>query len=459
MPDLEPLSRDELIALLVGLYARVEELSAENAELRAALEAKGGGNPGGPRTTPKWVKPNRPVRDDAEGPKPRKKRAENRARKLSEPTETVIHRLDRCPDCGHKLPGGTLHRVREVIDLPAPHHIVRHHLIYRVRCGVCGRDCVAQPDLSDEVVGRHRVGRRAMSVVASLRTQCRVPLRTIQQVLAGLYGLKLSQGELSGLLADVADRGQKTYEAYREEMRSSAVVHADETGWREDGRNGYVWSFSTDHTRWFVRDPSRSSAVPLAILGGGPRRAVVCDFYAGYGPLPGVKQRCWVHLLRHLKELEESHPGDVAVAQWRAQIRDLYGRAKAYQEEHAAMELPIPMRVLNDRPRVRRQFERALMKLARPHLGRKRDPCRVLAERIRKFLQELFVFVEHPEVPSENNAAEQAIRPLATARKVFGGTRSPRGSKTLAILQTLFGTWSLRGLDPLEACMAMLASS
>lgn len=458
MPDLSVLSRDELIALLVGVQARVEELTAENAELRAALAAKSGGS-GGCGAAPKWVKPNRPVRDDTGGPRVRKKRVENRARKLSEPTEEVIHRLGHCPDCGHELPEGTLHRVREVIDLPAPRHIVRHYRIYRARCGMCGRDCVAQPDLSEEVVGRRRVGRWTMSVVAYLRTQCRMPLRTIQQVLGGVYGLALSQGELSGLLADVANRGQKTYEAYREEMRSSAVVHADETGWREDGRNGYVWSFSTDRIRWFVRDASRSSAVPLAILGGGPRRAVVCDFYAGYGPLPGVKQRCWVHLLRSLKELEESHPGDAAVAEWRAQIRELYGRAQAYHQEHAAMELPIPMRVLRERPRIRRQFERALMKLARPHLGRKRDPCRVLAERMRKFLQELFVFVEHPEVPSENNAAERAIRPLATARKVFGGTRSPRGSKTMAILQTLFGTWSLRGLDPLGACMAMLASS
>ena len=137
MPELDRLSRHELIALLVGFHARVEELTAENAELRAALAARGGGS-GGSGAAPTWGKPNRPAREDAGGPKPRKKRVENRARKLSEPTEKVIHRLDRCPDCGHRLPEGTLHRVREVIDLPAPWHIVRHHLIYRSRCGVFG---------------------------------------------------------------------------------------------------------------------------------------------------------------------------------------------------------------------------------------------------------------------------------------------------------------------------------
>jgi len=62
---------------------------------------------------------------------------------------------------------------------------------------------------------------------------------------------------------------------------------------------------------------------------------------------------------------------------------------------------------------------------------------------MRKFLQEPFVFVERPKGPSENQAAELAIRPLGTARKVFGATRSARGSQTMAVLQTLFGTWSL----------------
>ena len=55
---------------------------------------------------------------------------------------------------------------------------------------------------------------------------------------------------------------------------------------------------------------------------------------------------------------------------------------------------------------------------------------RVLAQRIDRFLGELFTFVQYPGVPSENNAAERAIRPAVIARKVSGGTRSSRGSDT-----------------------------
>ncbi|HQK93517.1 MAG TPA: hypothetical protein PLD23_08415 [Armatimonadota bacterium] len=46
MPDLASPSRGRLTALLVRLHTRIEELSAENARLGAALEAKrGGGKP------------------------------------------------------------------------------------------------------------------------------------------------------------------------------------------------------------------------------------------------------------------------------------------------------------------------------------------------------------------------------------------------------------------------------
>lgn len=83
-------------------------------------------------------------------------------------------------------------------------------------------------------------------------------------------------------------------------------------------------------------------------------------------------------------------------------------------------------------------------------------PLRLIAKRVLDFLEELFVFVEHPEVPSDNNGAERSIRPAVIARKVRGGTRTGRGSETYAALLTLFETWKLRGLNPFEQCLALL---
>ena len=95
------------------------------------------------------------------------------------------------------------------------------------------------------------------------------------------------------------------------------------------------------------------------------------------------------------------------------------------------------------------------MSLALPYLEVNK-PQKVLAQRMEKHMAELFVFVENPAVPSDNNAAERSVRPSVIARKISGGTRSEKGSKTRMILMSLFGTWSLRGFDTYTQCHQLL---
>ena len=76
-----------------------------------------------------------------------------------------------------------------------------------------------------------------------------------------------------------------------------------------------------------------------------------------------------------------------------------------------------------------------------------------------KFLPHLFVFVEKPEIASDNNLAERSLRPIVIARKVFGGTRSEKGSATMETLMSLFGTWNVRGSNELDACARLLTGS
>jgi hypothetical protein len=83
-------------------------------------------------------------------------------------------------------------------------------------------------------------------------------------------------------------------------------------------------------------------------------------------------------------------------------------------------------------------------------------PHRVLAQRIMKHLGEMLVFVEHPEVPADNNLAERSLRPAVTARKISGGTRSDKGSHTKTALLSHFGTWTIQNRTLLSACRNLL---
>ena len=111
------------------------------------------------------------------------------------------------------------------------------------------------------------------------------------------------------------------------------VVHADETGWREDGHNGYVWTFSTPTERYFLRR-GRGKAVVDEVLGDQFAGVLVSDFYAAYHHYDGPKQRCWAHLLRDIHDLRALYPDDDRdddrLAQWADAIHQLYRQATAF---------------------------------------------------------------------------------------------------------------------------------
>ena len=70
----------------------------------------------------------------------------------------------------------------------------------------------------------------------------------------------------------------------------SSVVHADETDWRQNGVNGYVWTLSTA-TEWCFLRRGRKKVVVDEALGDSFRGVLVSDFYAAYHHYPGPKQR------------------------------------------------------------------------------------------------------------------------------------------------------------------------
>lgn len=424
-----------------ALHAAHREITALKQEI---TDLKNGGPPAKKTAPPDWVKPSTPAAPEEDTPKKRKPRQNAFTWQRREPTETVEHACSTCPDCGRGLSGGWESSRRQILELPALSLRVIDHLFLARHCGVCGKDCVPTGE-TIEAVGQSHYGPRLVSLVAYLRTVGRLPVQSIQALLAALLGLEISVGQISELLHRVARAGKSTYEAFEKEIQQSAYVNADETGWRENGKNGYIWSFSTPRTRYFVYAKSRSHAVPERVLRNF-RGALVSDFYGGYHYYLGRHQRCWVHLLRDVRELKQKYPTPGVLA-WAAKLRAIYDRAKAFSAS-----------CRQERRLARLGFQAEIVGLGRLY-ARAGLPQSVLSARLLQFEVELFTFVEYPEVPSENNAAERAVRPRVIARKISGGTRSAQGSATMAVVASLFETWRLRGEEGLAECRKMLLSS
>ena len=389
--------------------------------------------------------------------KARKKRAAqyNRARKRAVPTHIVEHRIVECPDCHLRLGGISLARCREIIDVPPPPVVeVTEHRMYKGWCAECQKWHEAPVDFSEQVLGQGRIGVRLASMIAYLRTVMRLPLRQLRDVLRTLHGFEVSLGELVELLHRITEYAQPVLEGLKGEIRASPAVQADETGWREDGMNGYIWSVSTPTIRYYEYHHSRAGAVVKQLIGEDFQGVLGSDFYAGYNVHQGLHQRCWVHFLRAVHDLKDDFPQDEELECWARDIKVIYEQAVAWAEQELDPSLSPRQR---DRMRVAEQhaFEQCLWKLCQPY-AHTTAPQHTLCERVEQFLPELFVFVAVPGVPAHNNLAERSVRPLVIARKISGGSRSPKGSQTRMALASLFGTWMAQELNPFSQCLALL---
>ncbi len=398
-----------------------------------------------PPGTPHGMPGHTPTQADSRAERPRRKRAKGYGRHRMAATEQVVHALRACPDCAAPLAGGTVTRTREVIELPPPQIIVTAHVSLERQCPDCGKRCVPGPELAGVVSGQSRLGHGLVSLIAVLREEARLPVATIQRLLATLTGLHLSVGALVDAVGRVATRAAPMLAQITAAIRASPVVHADETGWREDGDTGYVWTFSTPTERLF-RHGSRARAMVTDVLGDAFGGVLVSDVSAAETGDDGVHQSGWAHLLRDIHELAAQHPADAAVQGWADAVGAVFARARAGATGGRTA-----------RWQARRQGEMELTRLCAVWQA-PRVPQTPLCTRILRHLESLFVFVTEPGVPPTTTAAERSLRPVVVSRTISGGTRSDQGTTTTMTLASLFGTWRAKGINPYDACRDLLAS-
>jgi transposase len=456
------LTLEEVVALQAEVATLKEQLAralAVIAQLQAELD-KYRNEP------PSFIKPNTAKSKDKAQKQPRRKRTkdQNGARRREQnPTQTIQHTVEQCPICAYPLQHPQLALRRQVIELPPPQPVeVTEHQLYKSWCPRCEKWHQAHVDLSSEVMGQSRMGARIASLIAYLRTSLRMPVRLIREYLFTMHDLLISTGEIVDLLHRVAqaEKVQRAIQAVKERVRTSPIVHGDETGWREGGQNGYIWLFCTpEGERYYEYDHSRAGAVVKRILGSDYKGTLVTDFYVAYNDLACEHQRCWVHLLRDLHELKEEHKENQEVLDWAAQLRRLYDAAQDAIKGKGRWGRWPPTQ--QQREELYIELVEATASLAGQYANAKEHsvhPCHTLSKRLMLHQDSLFQFVLQPGLSADNNLAERSIRPVVVMRKVSGGSQSERGSRTRMTLASLFGTWRAKGLNPFNECLALLSA-
>ena len=226
-------------------------------------------------------------------------------------------------------------------------------------------------------------------------------------------------------------------------VRASDVVSLDETTLRQNGAGAWVWIARTDEASLFRVELSRGAWVADELIGEGYAGIICSDFYGAYTRRGDWKHGyCGAHTIREAKKIAEVTSDPLAV-RFSDRLRSIFHEGQVAQASGDAQT----------REHVRRRMRRLAHSAAFSALP---DLVR-LQNRIDEHFDGIMLYVDHPEVPMTNNAAERDVRPIAVQRKVTGGTRSPEGSDDLAhwmsVSQTLkkngksMGTWVVDAYD------------
>src|SRR5919197_2547755 len=348
-----------------------------------------------------------------------------------------------CPRCDEALVNkGSVER--SVLDLDVMRVKKLLYKLERKYCPSCKQYLSAKVS---SVLPKMLLSNELLSEVVESHYLHGIPLGRISE------RLKINYSTIIESLHSLARTFAPVIDTLIQEYRKASVRHADETGWRVDGSNGYCWLFSSERVSLHLYRNTRSGAVAKLVLGTSELEGyLVVDRYNGYNKAPCKIQYCYAHLSRDLKDeaarFEESKEVQEFMSSMIQQLTEamtLRGKKisdKEYYVEAAKIKNEILSLCLNELKPEREQP---------PHPAVKR-----WAEFFIETADRLYHWVSDRRVPAENNRAERELRPTVIARKVSHGSQAEEGAKTREVLMSVIQTLKKRDVSPRQKFKQML---
>jgi hypothetical protein len=398
---------------------------------------------------PVYAKPNASKRRKRPGA--RKGHPGTRRAKPARIDRRVEHRLKRCPHCHGPVQLCKRKRTRIIEDIPEPiEPVVTEHTIHRDYCPVCKKH--VEPVVPEAMPGA-TLGHNLVGLTSWFHYGLGITIDQVVDILGYHLQTRLTPGGLVDAWRRLAVVLIPWYQQIGTQARDSAVLHADETGWRVSGQTYWLWCFANQQVCYYMIDRCRGSPALQKFFTEAFAGTLIHDFWAPYESVEtDDRQYCLVHLLRELEKVDQHNDSpewQAFAKKLRRLVRDGIRLRKRPDFEPQRYESRIHL------------IDRRLTALAqwqdpdgKPVYG-DADALR-LAKRLRKHWDHLFTFLDKPEVPFENNFAERMIRPAVILRKNSQSNRSEQGAATQAILMSIYRTLRMRGHEPTKTIAAAL---
>lgn len=347
-------------------------------------------------------------------------------------------KLTSCPRCQHRLKSSKRFHDHVQEDLIPARVEVTRYKHYEYWCANCQEHFIA-PHALEEIPYGH-LGPKALSVMALLKYHYVLPGNKIKAVLRELCGLRVSEGGIAQALQRLGQYLETEAGIIIEWLRQAAYKHADETGWKINGKNHWLWAFVNQMWAYYVIHKSRASKVPKEVLGNPVPGILISDFHSAYGKLQGKKQKCLVHLKREMKTCQGKDPPDDYRGPYK-KLRRILSDAFRLEEERPKLNR------LTFQRRVRRLKERLTDFACAPY----RDAnWKRLSKRLLKHENEMFTFLDFPGIPKDNNQAERLIRPHVILRNRSFQNRTDQGAQAHSTLTSILHSLILQKRNPMQ---------
>ena len=339
-----------------------------------------------------------------------------------------------CPKCGGDLSENVQEiRERTYEDIPINKPIVIRLEIERRYCKTCKK--IVESPVTCVLPGA-RLSLRVMLTVTWFKIKLRMTEAAIPEVLYRLFGLKICEGEVIHILSQVAKAFGPYYKQLIYDIRNASSRYIDETTWRINGENVYLWAFVTKWEAVYKIASSRGHEVPLEVLGKDHNGTDVHDRFSAYKALAkktkNPQQDCWTHIINNAEELAKFY-GEEGERIHQV-MKKTYASAKAFDHKGTVED-------------IEKLFQSMKDGLNGPY---KSHHCHTFVVNLLKEKDNLFEFVKNPHVDGTNNAAERAMRPPVVARKISGGSRSTKGAENYEVLLSVAQTLHQRGKNLVE---------
>jgi len=356
--------------------------------------------------------------------------------------------LRQCPICDSRIKRSKKINIHIVEDIPSLDKVKAEVTCYEMEegwCGKCKKWVRAKPY---GVIPKSRLGINLLLYAMIQKYGAKSSWHSIVFMLEAYFNIKVSQGALVGMMHRARDWLGPYYDKILTEIRKSRVKHADETQWRVDGINHWLWGFFTKREAYYTVEESRGKGVAEGNLKySHPEDVLVRDDYGGYKKLPLKHQSCWAHLLRNAKESAEDPKASEEVKTLHKQLQDIY------VELNDILKMP-----LNEKGREKRYDLYSIKIEEIINTKYRHKDTKSIQTRIANQNTNLITALKYKDVPLTNNLAERCIRPFVIARKMSGGSRSHDGAKTQAINMSIFQTTKMRNLPLIPTLKEYLLS-